>query len=599
MGKKAGFMVLICVLGLFLSLFPMNVGGPITGTQPPTSGDWEISNETMVIDETVDIEGSIIVNNGGSLTLDNSTIKIKCGTDGEHGIEVKSGGAIYIKNGSVIDRYFTSAYYFIVRSGATFEMKNSTIYHCGYANLDDYRYSGLYLECDATIEYSTIDLCCQGVIAENETVTVRYTTVEHSYWHNIEGRNAHLILDHCTFNATSKKCNVEFYAGCTATCTNNVISNADHNNIWAKTDVVATIENNTIWGAKNNGIWADDNCDLTIKNNIVHNNTCCGLWINDSTVVCNGNTIRDNGKPGEDYWDESGHGFAGFHGDVTFKDNFVGYNYGHNFETTDCTTVFEDNTFHRSIMKCNVEFFEGSQVTAKNNYINGAGHNCFWMRDGVTALIEENTMMNSPHNGIWAGNDCTLTIKDNIIMNCTESGIYSYNSTLTIENNDIRNCSLWGIHTEGCSVTQSGNTFTDVAEGQIHLAYFMTIKAQDKDGNAVQGASITVKDSAGNEVCSHTTDANGETPCMIFSGQKVDTSGTSTTCTYTVEAEKGDMKDSSELTPDQSGTLTLSLESEGDGDEDGLDLMLIVIIIVVIVIVIVIVAMAAVKKRKK
>ncbi|UCF07985.1 MAG: right-handed parallel beta-helix repeat-containing protein, partial [Thermoplasmata archaeon] len=465
-------------------------------------------------------------------------------------------------------------FYFVVRDGASFEMSNSTLTYCGYEHTD-YRYTGLYLECDASIEYSTIDHCEQGIMAENRTVTIKHTTIEHSSGYNLKGHKATMTIDHCTFNATSGKSNVEFSDECTVTFTHNTVSYAAHN-----------------------GIWADDSCDLTLTNNFIHNNTRSGLWINDSDVVCNTNTISDNGKTDAPTWDESGHGFAGFHGDVTFKNNLVGYNFGHNFETTNCTAVFEDNTFYRSIMKCNVEFFEGSVVTAKNNYIDGAGHNCFWVRDGVTATIENNIMKNSPHNGIWAGNGCTMIIRNNEIENCAESGIYSYNSTLTIENNEITNCTWWGIQTEGCTVTQSGNSFTDVDLGEISYQYFIKLKVKDKDDAAVSGATVRIKDSGGNVLYTTTTDANGETSDMLFTGFKQDAGGATTTPSYTVEVEKDGMSTSSVETFDQTETISMSLAAEEDGEDEDGDFTLMIIIIVVIVIVVLVIAMVAMKKKK-
>ncbi len=600
---KKYIMVILCVLALLLST-PMNIGGTITGTSPPSSGNWEISDNTVITDEMIDFNGSIIIHNGGSLTLDNSTLKIDSKSEGEFGIVVETGGAIYIKSGSTIDRSGVYNYYFIVREDATFEMKNSTIMHCGYENLLDYRYTGLYIECNAIIEYSTIDYCQQGVIAENETLYVNHSTISHSYWHNVEGRDATLYLDHCTFNATSVKCNVEFYEGCTGYLTNSKISNGGSNNIWSKTNVVATIENNNIWGASKNGIWADDSCDLTITNNNIHNNTRSGLWINDSTVDCNGNTIIYNGKPEEDSWDESGHGFAGFNSDVTFEYNTVGYNYGHNFETTDSTATFENNTFYKSIMKCNVEFFEGSVVIAKNNYIDGAGHNCFWVRDYVTATIENNIMKNSPHNGIWAGNGCILTIKNNVIDTCEENGIYAYNSTLTITDNEIKNCKWWGIHTEGCTITQSGNTYTSVTKGQIYQTIYVDITIKDDNEAPLHGATVTIKDASDNTVWTGTTDANGQTPTLLLDSYKVDIGGTPTDYSYTIEAEKGDLEGTMPLSPDQNWDISMSLASAADGDgtdgEEDQDLTLIIILVVVIIIIVVgVAAVAAMKKGKK
>ncbi len=57
MVKRSSIMVIICVLGLSMALFPANVGAMITGTQPPSSGDWVINNATVVTDESIDFTG--------------------------------------------------------------------------------------------------------------------------------------------------------------------------------------------------------------------------------------------------------------------------------------------------------------------------------------------------------------------------------------------------------------------------------------------------------------------------------------------------------------------------------------------------------------
>ncbi|UCE39389.1 MAG: right-handed parallel beta-helix repeat-containing protein [Thermoplasmata archaeon] len=548
--KKSGFILWMCVFGLFLSAFSMNATAPITGTPPPLTGDWVINDDTVVTDENVVCEGSIIINSGGNLTLDGSTVKLNCATDGQYGIDVKSGGEMHIKGGSTIDKHSVGNYYFIVNDGASLEMKDSTLKYCGYENENNIRHTGLYIDGDGLIEHCTIDVCCQGVIAENCTITIKDSTITRSLWHNIVGRNVDMTLD-----------------------------------------------NNTISWAEKMGVWVGINSDLTIKDCHVHNSTRSGIWVDqDSEVECYKTKIAWNGNESRTHWDTSGHGFAGFDSDVYFHNNTVSNNWGHNFETTRCSAMFNDNHFDQSIKKCNVEFFDHSVVTAKRNYIDGAGHNCFWVRDGVTATIEECTMKNSPHNGIWAGNQSTMIIKNNIIENCAESGIYSYNSTLEITNNEIKNCKWWGIHTEGCTVTQSGNTYTSVTKGQVHEAYFITLKAVDEDGKPIQGATITVKDSAGTQIWTGTTDTNGETQHMILSAQKTDTGGASTTYTYTVEAKKGDMSSTTEITPTKTDSVSLTLKSEEE--EDNL-MMIVAIIIVVILVVIVLVAIMAKKKGKK
>ncbi len=546
----------------------MNVGASITGTPVPESGDWEINNETKIEDETIILSGNLIVNDGGSLILDGAILMMNCTSDGQYGITVKNGGALTIKDSSHITNNGKKNYYFIVNSGASFEMTDSTIEYCGY-EIEDYdnkmgwKQSGPYFACDGSIKNSVIDNCFQGVIAEDNTFSVKDSTVQNSLWHNIEGRNTkNFVLDNCDFLYSKDKCNVEFYAGCTGTIKNCKVTGAGHNTIWCMTNNTLVIENNVLTESPYNGIWAADNCDLTIKNNIIKNNDQTGIWVEQNCkVVCTGNTIKDNGDTEAETWkiEQTGHGFAAFDSEVTFSNNIVGNNWGHNFETTRCTATFENNNFSASRQKCNVEFFDQSIITAKNNYIDGAGHNCFWVRDSVKATIENNIMKNSPHNGIWAGNKSELTIKNNVIDNCVENGIYSYNCTLIIENNKIKNCGDYGIYGEGCTITQSGNTFTNVAKGEMMEKYYIQIKVVDKDNEKMPDASFTIKDSSGNEILSGTTNMNGLTPVIFVSGSE----------TITVEAKWGDLSGKSEITPDRTGEYSLIIKEKGKEKEGG------------------------------
>lgn len=605
MRAKVGVSILISIAFLLVGAATLDVGATITGTPVPETGDWTINNATTVKDEVIVLSGNLLVNDGGSLTLDNATLKMNCTTDGQYGITVKSGGGLTIQGGSHITNNGAGNYHLWIEAGATFSMKDSKLEYCGYQITDhdyqrDYKYTGPYFKCDGIIENSIIDNCLQGIISEDNTFTVKSSTVQNSMWHNIEGRNTkNLILDDCYFigkivaNAGvvhSVKCNVEFYAGCTGVIKNNKISYGGSNNVWCKTDNIVTIENNEIWGATKNGIWASDNCDLKIRNNIIRDNTRSGIWISEkSKVECTGNTIKDNGILENPSWDESGHGFAAFDSQVTFSDNTVGNNWGHNFETTNCTATFENNNFSASRQKCNVEFFDYSVITAKNNIIDGAGHNCFWMRDGVKGTIEGNTMMNSPHNGIWAGNECELTIKNNIIDTCVESGIYSYNCTLTIENNEIKNCGDYGIYGEGCAITQSGNTFTNVAKGEILEKYYIQIQVVDKDNNPMPDANFVVKDSAGSEILSGTTDLNGLTPVMFVSGTEA----------LKVEASWGDYSGSMELTPSKTGTEYITIKEKGKDDDGGGFLTGFEGIMIISSIVVLIIILNSSEKRKK
>jgi hypothetical protein len=589
----------LCILSIFFSLVLLisltstNVSATIIGTPAPTNGDWIINNATTVTDETIIMDGDIIVNDGGSLVLDGTTIKMNCSTDGQYGITVKKGGTFTIKDSSLITKNGSKNYFLIVHKGASFSMDDSTIEYCGY-EMEDYdknkgwMYSGPYFACDGTITDSIIDYCLQGVIAEDNTFTVRGSTVKNSLWHNIEGRNTkNFILENCDFLYSIEKCNVEFYAGCTGSIKNCTVTGAGHNTIWCMTNNTVVIENNVLTQSPYNGIWAADNCDLTIKNNIIKNNDQSGIWIEQNCkVVCTGNTIKDNGDTEAETWkiEQTGHGFAGFDSDVIFSDNIVGNNYGHNFETTRCTATFENNNFTASRQKCNVEFFDESVIIARNNYIDGAGHNCFWVRDGVKATIEGNIMKNSPHNGIWAGNHSELIIRNNVIDNCAENGIYSYNCTLTIENNEIKNCGDYGIYTEGCDITRTDNTYASVTKGEKKLCFYIFFKTVDKENAELGETNLVLKDSSGETIWSGSSNLKGTTSEIFVTDTE----------TYTLEADWGDFTGTKEFTPDKNGQYLIELkESKEDSDNN------LYIIVGIIIIIVIIVIIAGLSKRGK
>jgi len=595
MRKAIVLLVSICFIGLALAMLPINVGATVVGTAAPVTGDWEISNATVLTGETIELKGNLIINKDASLVIDGTTLKMCCTTDGEYGITVKDGATLTITGDSHLTNNGGKNYFFICEKGATFAMTDSKIEYCGYNIGDTYdadkgwKLSGPYFACDGTIKNSTIDNCFQGIVCEENTFTISDSTVQNSLWHNYEGRKTtNFVIDNCNCFDSVEKCNVEFYSGCTGALKNSVVKGAGHNCVWGKTDCTVVIENNDISGAPYNGIWFADNCDVTITNNKVYGNDQSGIWIEqDCTVTCTGTEIKDNGDTESYTWlnvEQTGHGFAGFDSEVTFNDNVVGNNYGHNFETTNCKATFMDNQFSASRKKCNVEFFEGSDVIAKNNVIDGAGHNCFWMRDNAKAVIEDNIIKNSPHNGIWAGIGCELTIRNNVIENCAENGIYSFNCTLTIENNEIKDCGEYAIKTENCVVTEKENIITNMALGERYTGWFPSFKIVDDSDAILADADVEITDSTGKVVWTGKSDAQGLTPAILMNSQE----------TYTIKATWGDAEADQEYSPVATEQVSIKLKEK----EEETNILLIVAIVVIVLILIIVIAIVVINKKK-
>ncbi len=138
----------------------------ITGTPPPSSGNWTINDTTIVEDSTLIINGSIIVNEMGTLILKNSTIYMNLSYDGEYWIDIYGNLTVL---GSLITAYNTSNNYFIrVFSGAKLRIENSEITYAGYEWGTDGDHSGLYIRANgAKIINTTIHDGYYGVTIWN------------------------------------------------------------------------------------------------------------------------------------------------------------------------------------------------------------------------------------------------------------------------------------------------------------------------------------------------------------------------------------------------------------------------------------------------
>ncbi|MEM2977288.1 MAG: right-handed parallel beta-helix repeat-containing protein, partial [Thermoplasmata archaeon] len=95
----------------------------------------------MVWNETIVLNGNLIVASGGNLTLENVTILFNCTSNGQYRFEVQEGGQLQIRDGdgepSIIASYTGYAYKFWIQKGACAGLTNSIITDCGYSSWND------------------------------------------------------------------------------------------------------------------------------------------------------------------------------------------------------------------------------------------------------------------------------------------------------------------------------------------------------------------------------------------------------------------------------------------------------------------------------
>ena len=113
---------------LVLAFLLLSLSAKITLAQ-----DWVVTGTQVVENDAIALNGNLIVENGGNLTLRAVTLTMNNSYNGEYGIRVKSGGAITIEEGSVITATSDSdRFSFAVESGARFLMRNSELSRCGW-----------------------------------------------------------------------------------------------------------------------------------------------------------------------------------------------------------------------------------------------------------------------------------------------------------------------------------------------------------------------------------------------------------------------------------------------------------------------------------
>jgi len=133
LGRPLKFLAVICIVPFAMLVLAPLKGFLVFSADPLASGDWIVTGvEIYSNHEVFVLNGNLIVENGGNLTLKGVTLKMNCTYDGQYNITVKTGGAFYVLEGSVITSANSSnGYCFFVLSEATFRMSESELHECG------------------------------------------------------------------------------------------------------------------------------------------------------------------------------------------------------------------------------------------------------------------------------------------------------------------------------------------------------------------------------------------------------------------------------------------------------------------------------------
>lgn len=411
-----------------------------TWITPPATGDW-------VVNTVVECNSTVITQNGnltidGSLSFNNVTLRMNSTVMGQYGIEVNNMGAFYInsKDGapSVITNgdNATAYYTFQVKTGSTFEMRNSELYNAGFAwNLPNYNWAGLWINTDNTIIDNNLisNNHFIGILLYNsDNHTITNNIIRNNDWDGIWGSNSHgnLIQNNEIFSNGDDGISLSSASG-TVINLNKVYSNGDHGIVVSSGTIIT---NNNASSNGDDGISVSSSANSLLSNNTANNNGDNGIVVSssqNSNII--DNTANGNGNNGIDVQSSD---FSTISGN-TANDN--GDN-GIDVHSSDFSTV-TDNT-------ANYNGDDGIVVTSSLNPIitnNTANYNFVDVDIGTgivvnsspNALVHNNTA-NSNWRGIYLTSSSHSTITLNEVNSNTWYGIHLYLSpTSTLQDNVV------------------------------------------------------------------------------------------------------------------------------------------------------------------
>jgi parallel beta-helix repeat protein len=271
-----------------------SVGVIVVVGGPPSSGDWIVTGTESYSDQTIVLDGNLIVENGGNLTFEKVTFELKCHFDGEYSISVNPGGKFYVLDGSVITSYTPSnAYSFLVQPNSTFRMSNSELHSSGWHAVIPTPEQPMGLSIfsdDAVVENCLISNNEYSILAMSGGIVIRNNNItENEQGINIggEGINPSIYDNYMSKNGVG----INLGGGCSPYIYDNAIEFSGTGiNVAGATPV---IRRNSI--IKNrDGIVFYSRANPMILDNTIASNNNTGINVRDSNGTIQGNMIENN-----------------------------------------------------------------------------------------------------------------------------------------------------------------------------------------------------------------------------------------------------------------------------------------------------------------
>ena len=455
---------------------------------PPAEGDWVISQQTNVSDETVYMNGNIFIKSGGTLYLENVDLIFNSTRNGEFRLDVQNGGKLIMYN-STVDRGTEFAYGFRMMDGGSLRVENSEFHHCGY---NAWNYYGLTLYGnDAVVRNNLFQQGYMGVysyvatgqeISGNSFINNTYIAV---YLHTVtDFQIASNLMDHNNYGVYLHASSSGLVEG------NEVRNNTGHRNMIG----IQTVKGNdiiirdNIVNESSEALYTHTSTNITFDGNQAYRNTRGIRAYSSQHVEITGNILQENIHG--IYADNNNEDFNVRFNNASFNRDYNMYFY----RTRD--SVISENDIKNVTVYYGIAVRECSRVEVSDNVITGNADRGLWMwdTDNITAL---RNLITNTNIGYYVLRSENTRFADGEIR-YTNYGIYLDGSVGNVfENSTSTSNNNYDLHMRGASTeflllnseVDSKNFHDDASE--VTERYYLEVEMQGRTG-PVSGVDVEV-----------------------------------------------------------------------------------------------------------
>ncbi|MHA1791859.1 MAG: right-handed parallel beta-helix repeat-containing protein [Promethearchaeota archaeon] len=511
--KRSIIFLLIIFTGVFqASYLNTFVHATITGDAPPSSGSWIIENNTVVEDEVLIINSSIIIKDPANVSFINTTLLFNTTSSTE--IRVNTTGIVKFENCTIraynrSDPLYKPYRFDVFKDVKKFILNNSIIEDSG----DSFE-SNILIHSSAEITNCIFNRSYYGLFFYGlGNYPGRYSIIENNTFFNstiydIKAQNySNLTLRNNIFYGTENYPYGGYYI---INCTNVTFSNNRFDQTllsFAHVDIINSTKID----------FSENNFDGLYKGIFLTNSS--SIEINDNQFSkCFYSIFTDHAEGVKIHGNKFDSVYTGIYGvNSTLLDVF-----NNNFNNTthssaqiregsmNCTV--RDNTIINS-QEYGIFIYHSIQTTISNNSIEKSSHQAIFNQNSNDSIIKNNFIRDNGWEGIHAYGSNNVTIENNIVKDNLREGILLEESSFSsISSNNITSNGKNGVVLRVCNdVNVNGNVIKhNVGDGIFLYDNTLQVRIENNLIGFNEGAGVNIEKGSSATLGNNTIEINGE-----------------------------------------------------------------------------------------